>query len=356
MIHFESLKRVSLTDEQINILINVSKNLQIIADISQADVFIDCLLSEETALVVAEANPRTTKSLYHNSVLGEIALEESEPGVMFSLKTGKPILRSRGISQENVVMQQDIVPITDGVGKTIAVLIKESDISQDIENEKKIKTFLKNSNEETQQLVKQITIQEIHHRVKNNLQVISSMLRLRMLRASTKEVADVLQDSTDRISSMAMIHEYLAQNGIESTDVKYVLERIASLLIASSSNPEKEIKLSVKGETICLPAEKATSLALVVIELVQNCIKHAFQSSSGGNIKIEVKCRKQMINIAVIDDGCGICNTSPIKKSSLGFKIVEMLVEEQLQGVIFNFSSNKGTAVTVTFPFIDKEI
>ncbi|MFD2507707.1 sensor histidine kinase [Halalkalibacter alkalisediminis] len=356
MIDIESLNKVCLTEEQRQMLIHLSENLQIIADISQADVFIDCLLSDNQAIVVAEAIPNTTQSLYKNSVLGEIAFEETEPGVMFSLKSGKPIVRSRGITQENVVMQQDIVPINDLAGKTIAVLIKESDISHDLENEKRIKTLLQSTNEEKQELVKTITVQEIHHRVKNNLQVVASLLRLRMRRASSKEVAEVFRDSSSRISSMAMIHDYLAQNGMEETDVKFVMERIATLLISSSSTPEKEILLSVKGESLFLPAEKATSLALVVIELVQNSIKHAFKTENIRNIKIDVKCRKQMVYLTVSDDGCGMDETMTKKKSSLGLQIVEMLVEEQLQGVLSYFYSNRGTMVTITFPFIDREI
>ncbi|MGE8006218.1 histidine kinase N-terminal domain-containing protein [Lysinibacillus sp. NPDC093216] len=116
----------SLSNEQCEIILGMAENLQIIADLSQADIFIDCLLEEDNAsLIVAEAKPTTIVSLYKNSMLGQIAYEEMEPGVLFSLKTGKPLFGSRGITEERGIMQQDIVPIKDLYGETIAVLIKE---------------------------------------------------------------------------------------------------------------------------------------------------------------------------------------------------------------------------------------
>lgn len=352
-----ALDQVDLSTEQRRIIEDIARNLQVIADISQADLFVDCLMPEgHAAIVVAEARPQTAQSLYQNSVLGQIALEDSEPGVLFSLKTGKPIIGSRGISQEHVVMQQDIVPITDPKGATIAVLIKERDISQAIKNENRVKTLMKTDHQEEKQRVMQsAVIQEIHHRVKNNLQVISSLLRLQMRRVSSEEAVDVFQDSISRISSMALVHDYLAQNGIEEVDVKFVMEQISTLLISSSYIPGQDIQVSVKGESLFLPSDKSSSVALIVNELVQNSIKHAFPSGKQGKIEICIACRKQMGTITVMDNGCGM-GTAPSNRASsaLGLQLVEMLVEEQLQGVLSFFHSGKGTKVSLTFPVTDR--
>lgn len=346
-----------LTDEQCSVIYELANNLPIIADLSQADIFIDCLLADrDAAIVVAEANPRTTQSLYKNSVVGQIAYEDSEPGVLFSLKTGKPIIGSRGISQENVVMQQDIVPIQDSLGNTIAVLIKERDISQEIQTEQKMKTLMKRDNSSEKESVFQtLVIQEIHHRVKNNLQVIASLLRLQMRRSSSSEATEVFRDSVSRISSMALVHDYLAQHGIEEVDAKFVMEQIAALLISLSNNQEKMLEISMQGEPLFLPSDKATSVSLVVNELVQNCIKHAFPSQNTGLISLSVNQRKQMAYITVADNGKGLDgNLSSFQTFSLGLQLVNMLVEEELQGELSFFHSDRGTKVSITFPIPDR--
>lgn len=350
-------EKIRLTEEQWQIIDDLANNLSIMADLSQADMFIDCLLEEgDGAVVVAEANPNTTQSLYKSSAVGKIAHKNAEPGVIFSLTTGKPVIGSRGITQENIVMQQDIVPIKDASEQTIAVLIKEQDISQKFEAEQRVKTFMHSAdNREKDRLRQTIIVQEIHHRVKNNLQVIASLLRLQMRRSSSDEVISVFKDSVSRISSMSVVHDYLAQRGIEEADVKFVMEQISALLVSASSDKDKKIAVSVQGDPLFLPSDKASSVALIVNELVQNCIKHAFASKKTGSIDISVHSHKQMAFITVADNGQGITeNRSTSKKSSLGLQLVKMLAEEELQGELACFHSNKGTTVSLTFPITDQ--
>lgn len=346
---------ISLSNEQCEIILDVTKNLQTIADLSQADIFINCLLEEDNAsLIVAEAKPTTIASLYKKSLLGQIAFEEMEPGVLFSLKTGKPVFGSRGITEERGIMQQDIVPIKDLHGETIAVLIKERDISQVVQNERNIEQLMKATNSEDKKGVFQaIVVQEIHHRVKNNLQVISSLLRLQMQRTYSEEVAEVFHDSISRISSMALVHDYLAQRGVEEADIKLLIQQISTLLVSSSVIPGQHITVSVEGESVFCPSDKATAIALIINELVQNSIKHAFPSRNYGEIAINLRQRKQMVTITVTDDGCGIDDRFSIGElSSLGLQLVDMLVEEKLQGVFSFPISEEGTKVSITFPII----
>ncbi|MDX8046270.1 sensor histidine kinase [Gracilibacillus sp. S3-1-1] len=352
MISFNLNPVSNLSQEHYDIILDMVRNLQKIADISQADIFIDCLLPEGKAIVVAEAHPGEAASLYKQSVLGQIISEETEPGVLFSLKNNKSVIGSRGISQENIVMQQDIVPITDKLGKTIAVLVKEQDISQIIRNEHKIKSLMEpEGNKEKQKLIQSLLIQEIHHRVKNNLQVISSLLRLQMRRSSSNEVKEVINDSLSRISSMAMVHDYLAKDGLEEVDAKFVMGQIARLLISLSSQQSQRIHFSVEGESLFLQSDKATSLALIVSELIQNCIKHAFHSRNDGMIEIIIKSRKQMAYLIISDNGSGMdANLFSNQSSSLGLQLVKSLIEEELDGIISVFHSNRGTKISLTFP------
>ncbi|MFF2794142.1 sensor histidine kinase [Lysinibacillus xylanilyticus] len=350
------LKRfTSLSNEQCEIILGVAKNLQVIADLSQADIFIDCLLEVDNAsFVVAEAKPTNIASLYKKSMLGQIAYEEMEPGVLFSLKTGKPLFGSRGITEERGIMQQDIVPINDQHGETIAVLIKERDISQVVQNERNIEQLMKaTNNEEKQRVFQAIVVQEIHHRVKNNLQVISSLLRLQMQRTHSEEVSEVFHDSISRISSMALVHDYLAQRGIEEADIKVLIQQISTLLVSSSIIPGQHITVSVEGESVFCSSDQATAIALIVNELVQNSIKHAFPSQNYGKIDINLRRRKQMVTITVTDDGCGIGDSFSLDDtSSLGLHLVEMLVEERLQGVLSFPMYEKGAKVSITFPIV----
>jgi hypothetical protein len=109
-----------LSEQDAHIIDGLYENLQIIADITEADVFIDCLIPEERAAVVlAHARPTTAKTLYSTTIVGQKVVAENEPGVLFSLLSGQPVIGSRGkYPNEQVVMQQNIVPVKNHTGKT----------------------------------------------------------------------------------------------------------------------------------------------------------------------------------------------------------------------------------------------
>ena len=122
-----------LAEEDIAIIEDIARHLQFIADISQADVFIDCPTGKsDRAVVVAQAAPTTARSLYRSSVVGHLALSSNEPAVLFGLLSGLPVIEHRGISQEGTVMQQNVIPIKNGSGATIGVLIREQDITEQV--------------------------------------------------------------------------------------------------------------------------------------------------------------------------------------------------------------------------------
>ncbi|MFP3726730.1 sensor histidine kinase [Priestia filamentosa] len=340
----EDLHHLSLSQKER--IMEVAHTLQLTADIAKSDMFIDCSLSEDKAMIVAQAQPATASSLYKRNIIGETATEQNEPGVFFSLRTGNTITNSRGITQECVIVQQDIVPIVDNKGTTIGVLIRERDISEEMMTNKRVEELLiPKESADREGTVKSLIQKEIHHRVKNNLQVISSLLRLQTRRAHS-EVSDILQDSVARIETISIIHDYLAQDGIEAVNIVLVMERAADMLIRLASVPEKEIALSVEGEPTFLPSNQATFVLLIVNELVQNCLKHAFEQQKSGKISITVICRKQIANITVEDNGRGIIED---KRSSLGLQLVHTLAAE-LNGVLSTFSSEDGTKMTLTFP------
>ncbi len=201
---------------------------------------------------------------------------------------------------------------------------------------------------EKQLMIKSAVIKEIHHRVKNNLQTISSLLRLQMRRTDSSEFQRVLQDSIHRIKTIALVHETLSRDNIDSVELIEMIERIVSMLMQTSSLDTQQIYYTVHGEPIMLSSEKATPVALVVNELVQNSIDHAFIGREAGLIDIYAWLRDGNVHITVQDDGVG-WDGNLLVENTLGVRIVRTLAQEELEGVI-NFDNHVGTVVTLIFP------
>jgi len=144
-----------LRQDDIKIIERISELLQTLADLTQADIFIDCVTRDpNTAIVVAEAKPRTAKSLYRFSVVGQLALRKNEPAVIRTQQTGLPTLGMRGISQEGVPIKQSVVPIRDKNGKTIGTLIMEQDMTEQVFQEKKVKDLIETTEQLSETLFK----------------------------------------------------------------------------------------------------------------------------------------------------------------------------------------------------------
>lgn len=469
-------EQTDLNQEEMDIIMQLSRWLPMISDISQADVFIDCPLSDKgNALIVAQSRPSTTQSLYNTIVVGQKASAKNEPAVLHSLLSGQPVIGSRGVSQEQKMMEQNVVPIKTAQQKTIGVLILERDISAQLKQAKnveilketteqlseallklamtegdfpslmhegiilfdehrmmtytnapafdllvemgfippvygeqrgrpfpdplargyypekggvfskevqvgsitlqlKLVTLYRNSQvvgglalirdiselkeKEKQLMIKSAVIKEMHHRVKNNLQTISSLLRLQMRRTEFDEVKKVYRDSIARINSVAVIHEILAHEGNDSVNFKEVISQIAKMALSSMTRPGQNISISVSGEMIMIPSSQATTLALVVNEIIHNSVIHAFPNRSSGEISVELYQTSQINGLQVRDNGVGIGKVhmqgSKGQRTQLGLNISETLVREDLQGVLELHDTGEGTITHITFPAADK--
>lgn len=200
--------------------------------------------------------------------------------------------------------------------------------------------------------VKNAMIQEVHHRVKNNLQTIAGLLRMQARRVKSEEARQVLDETLNRILSIAVIHEFLSNNNSNIINIKEVGNRIVAQLRQGMLNPEKEIQLDLSGEPIYLPARQATACSLIINELVQNAIEHGFEHKQAGLIEINLADEGDEVIIKVVDDGDGLPPEFEIERAdSLGLHIVKILVEEDLKGHI-SFQNGNGLTVTITFPKI----
>ncbi len=186
---------------------------------------------------------------------------------------------------------------------------------------------------------KDATIKEIHHRVKNNLQTISSLLRLQGRRLTEPSAKTAIEESVRRIRSIALVHETLSREDGDDVDFGEVVRPLVRMVEEGLTSPDRPVHFSISGDPGKLPSPAATSLAVILTELLQNVVDHAYPTGTLGTderaqVGIELSQRAGTLRIAVVDDGIGIREEfDPASTSSLGLSIVRGLVAE-LDGTI----------------------
>ena len=211
-------------------------------------------------------------------------------------------------------------------------------------------TELRKKDEELR--IKSVVIKEIHHRVKNNLQTIASLLRLQARRAKSEETRTVLRDCMGRVNSIAIVHEYLSQQDTGLIDVAKVAKGIYKAIIESMLSPGFMLETEFKADAVQLPSEKATSIALILNELLQNAIEHAFEGRGSGRLKVNFHNAKTHYYLSITDDGVGLPeNFDMLAGKSLGLKIIKTMAESDLHGK-FTLANRErgGTLALVAIP------
>lgn len=200
---------------------------------------------------------------------------------------------------------------------------------------------------EQQLKIKEATIKEIHHRVKNNLQTIASLLRLQSRRMTSPEARQALLESVGRISSIAAVHEILSQSGSGSLDFKEIATNIDTMIQRGLTQPDKNLEIVTLGASGQVPSPMATALALVLTELVQNAVEHAFEGRKTGKIVTKLERRGKTLNMTVIDNGIGLPEDFDLSRNSnLGLQIVDTLIVNELGGT-WQMQSDDGTKVSI---------
>jgi two-component sensor histidine kinase len=189
-------------------------------------------------------------------------------------------------------------------------------------------------------------VREMHHRIKNNLQSVAMLLRLQMRQGQEATVREFLNEAINRIQSIAAVHEVLSRKGFQLVDMKELLSRVATSVVENTAMPGLRVHLSVEGIQFALPSQPATSLALVINELVQNAVEHAFVGRTEGQITIKLDSESEHWVVVVWDDGIGLPEGSA---RQLGLQIIETLVVEDLHGQ-FSLASDGGTTATIRIP------
>ena len=183
--------------------------------------------------------------------------------------------------------------------------------------------------------VKAALVQEVHHRVKNNLQNIAAILRMQSRRAKSEETQVALVDAVNRVLSMSVIHEYLSKGDSRSINIRDVCARIAQQVKEVALTPDQEIEIQVRGPAIRLPASQATPAALVINELLLNALEHGIKDRAQGIIAITLVDLGDSVRIEVADNGVGLPEGFAVTaSSSLGLQIVQTLVTDDLKGTL----------------------
>ncbi|RPF48592.1 two-component sensor histidine kinase [Hydrogenoanaerobacterium saccharovorans] len=455
-------KYTDLSEEEIDIIKGMTFCLQPLANLEDADIFVDCPARDGDAIVVAEAKPQGVPSSYKKSVVGLLAKQENEPAVARTFRLGVATKQMKAVTQESTNVIQSVEPIKNK-DRVIGVLIREKrvdderDVGERIHfsqqgyekfadalsrmveedgwlteyidealimvNYKGIVSFRntlakdlykelgyvddilgmpyenvvlhgselnssdKDSNysavevsigkhylnvkqislkkndisfavvirdmtpireKEKELILKSVAIKEMHHRVKNNLQTIASLLRLQVRRSGNEETKMVLGESMNRILSIATTHELLAQGGVDQVKIGEVIVNIKNNTVRYFASPHFNITISLEGDDFHVDSDIATSVALIINELLQNSLQYAFQEKETGTVRIIVTHGELYSQIEVIDNGSGF-DVENVKQNRLGLSIVSTLVKDKLRGNFTIESSSEGTIVTFNF-------
>jgi two-component sensor histidine kinase len=189
---------------------------------------------------------------------------------------------------------------------------------------------------EKAQQVHTATIQEMHHRVKNNLQTIAMLLRLQMGQEQRLSPQNVLNETINRVLSIATVHEMLSEAGVDKVGTLDLIRRVARAISGNMVNPKANITISVTGNDVELPAQRATGLALVANELLQNALEHGMAGRDEGHIEISLAYTGKHLKLKVSDDGHGLPpDFDPDTDLNLGLDIVRTTVTEDMQGQFY---------------------
>ncbi len=215
----------------------------------------------------------------------------------------------------------------------------------DVSEQKKIEEDLKNSLQE-----KQVLIEEVHHRVKNNLAVISGLLQMQTLHVDDPQLTKYIQNSQLRIQSMSIVHEMLYKSQtLSKIQMRGYVEKLSTVIADTLCPDDKDIDIITESDAIELNVNQAIPSALIISELITNAFEFAFEGREEGTIWVKVLADGNMVTASVKDDGIGLPeNFEEMRTKSLGISLMENLCA-QLETEIEIDSGDWGTKFSFTF-------
>lgn len=271
--------------------------------------------------------------------LGEILDQLSVP-----IRGREPREESWRVAMSGKSLRRDEFENSDGIIDLLAIPLTESEIR--IGAVVLVHNVTELRRRDRALVSKDATIREIHHRVKNNLQAVSALLRLQSRRTEDDLARSAIEEAIRRIASIAHVHETLSTSAQDSVQFDEVVSKLLNSALELSTRPN-EIEIRKSGEFGTVPSLIATPLALVLTELIQNSLEHGL-NESGNRLEVTVSRRDKKFKISVIDNGAGLSRDfDPVKSSSLGLEIVRTLTENELSGELRFIRLSPGTEAQI---------
>jgi PAS domain S-box-containing protein len=231
--------------------------------------------------------------------------------------------------------------VRDSEDNPLGIIASMVDITESKKAEEQIRSALKE---------KEVLLKEVHHRVKNNLQVITSLLSLQAEHIQDPDTLEIFKESQNRVRSIGLIHEKLYQSpDLSSVNLAEYVRSLCNHLMDTYSIRLGKVRLDIDADDILIEVDRAIPCSLIVNEFVSNAFKYAFPEGKGGVISIVLKEEDDIVTLFVSDDGVGLPPDVDFRKTtSLGLQLVSILVD-QLEGSVERVSG-KGTRFSVRFP------
>jgi len=258
-----------------------------------------------------------------------------------AIKTGKPQTGEEA-TPDGKIWYKRATPLKDAKGNIIGVLETRLDITERKRVEEELKASLRE---------KEILLKEIHHRVKNNLQIINSLLRLRARSIEDEQILTMFKECQNRIKSIALVHETLYRSKeLDKIDFSEYIKGLVNYLFKTYKVDSTMIELDVKAENVFLDINTAVPCGLIITELVSNSLKYAFPNGRKGKVFIElnINLNEEKITMIVGDNGIGLTEEKFNNAKTLGLQLVKDLVS-QLGGEI-KIEHGKGAVFRISFP------
>lgn len=260
---------------------------------------------------------------------GSLVADESLPLVVTGRAPWRTDIEARGVT-----VSLRAIPIRNR-GERIGAIILSRDVTELRHQEREL-------------ITKDATIREIHHRVKNNLQTVASLLRIQARRTHSDEAREALTQAMRRVAAIAVVHDTLSEGLAQSVDFDAVFDRVLLLIAEVASAHNTTVHPKSSGSFGVLPSEYATPLALALTELVTNAVEHGLAGREG-DVEIIASRTDDTLSVKVRDTGSGL----PEGKvgSGLGTQIVRTLIQGELSGTIdWHTVLGSGTEVTIDIP------